>query len=135
MDVSLDIKSIDETAEKPLLEGEHAMTLINQDGQAADVHFPVDPMSIDSVDKLPAGTAAVTVKVTGKNFGEKIEVEWLDATGKCQDSTSTPPTIAKRISATELEVNLISGPKGDKKGKLTLISATKLKASKEVEVS
>jgi hypothetical protein len=135
LDVSLDIKSIDETAEKPLLEGEHTMTLINQDGQAADVHFPVDPMSIDSVDKLPAGTEPVTIKVTGKNFGEKIEVEWLDTAGKRQDSKSTPPTAAKRKSATELEVTLVPGLKGEKKGKLTLISETKLRASKEVEVS
>ena len=41
VDVNLGIALIDETTDKPLLEGEHTLTLLHADGQAADVRFPL----------------------------------------------------------------------------------------------
>src|SRR5262249_28321825 len=63
------------------LEGEHTLTLVNSDGQAADVKFPVDPMTIDLIPDVPHGGGAVPVAVTGKNFGEHTRGEWKDAGG------------------------------------------------------
>ena len=134
VDVNLGVALIDETADRPLLEGEHTLTIVSSDGQAADVHFPVDPMIIDSVENLSAGANPVDVKVTGKNFGEGTNAEWRDASANAQVPPASPVTArVTRVSTTELKVNLTPGStKGT--GKLTLISPTKLRASKEVNI-
>lgn len=113
------------------LEGEHTLTLINGDGQAAAVHFPSDPLTIDSVEKVLHGTAAVPVKVTGKNFAEGMTAEWKDAAGT---STAIPSGQVTKTSVTELTVNLIPGDEVGT-GTLTLISALGLRATKPVTIS
>jgi len=130
IEVSLDVGLIDELGKLSLLEGEHTLTLVNGDGQAADVHFPVDPMIIDSVENLVATDAAVDAKVIGKNFGEQKLAQWQNAGGAV---VNIPKDQVTRKSATELTVRLIPGAAG--KGKLTLISPIGLRAIKEVNIS
>jgi len=141
LDVSLDVVLIDETAEKkPLLESEHTLTLLSADGQAADVHFPVDPMIIHSVEpvknqKLVADGSPVDVKVIGKNFGEGTTAEWRDpvANALVPPDKFDPVQVIKG-SATEVTVKNLKPGSEPGKGKLTLVSALKLRASKELVV-
>jgi hypothetical protein len=62
------------------LTGTHTLTLVNSDSQASDVGFPVDPMSIDSVQAPAAPGGAFTV--TGKSFAAKTKYQWSNDKGK-----------------------------------------------------
>ncbi len=116
------------------LEGEYTLTLINRDGQAASVHFPIDPMSIDSVADTPRAAAnQAGVRVKGKNFGEGTSASWKDPD---PDRTVTPIPADRvtMVSATELTVRMDPEPTPGT-GTLTLISPVKLRASKAVTIT
>ena len=88
-------------------------------------------MSVDSIENMPADPAnanAKTLKVKGKNFGEKTEAEWQPLQG-----AAIPAEQVTRVSAAELMVRLPAQAAGQ--GKLTLISPLGLKASKEANIS
>jgi hypothetical protein len=130
IEVSLDVGLIDELGKPSLLEGEHTLTLVNADGQASDVHFPVDPLIIDSIENAPADPAkpnARNLKVKGKNFGENTVAEWQPPQG-----APIPADQVTRVSATELIVRLPAQATGS--GKVTLISPLGLKASKAMNI-
>jgi hypothetical protein len=110
------------------LEGTHILTLVNGDGQAASVSFPVDPLSIDSVPDLSTGTAPADVVVMGKNFADGMTASWTDAA-----RAESAAAISKRQGTTQLTVRLTPGAQSGT-GKLTITSAIGLKASKEVTV-
>lgn len=118
------------------LEGLHTLTIVNSDAQAADVSFPIDPMSIDSV-SVPSGAPVPNdVTITGKNFAKDTEFEWRDANGgmvplikKDDKGQDVEDRKADVKSETELRV---SRPPGVTTGfTLTLISPVKLRASKK----
>jgi len=117
------------------LEGVHTLTLVNPDAQAADALFPIDPLTIDSIEpELPqaAGPNPPTITVKGKNFKPGTKYEWKDATGKSLlDAQNLPLQDAQGdavdVTDTQLKVNrpndVIVGYK------LTLSSAVGLQAS------
>ncbi len=110
------------------LDGEHQLALTNKDGQMASAQFPLDPLTIDSVVEVKRDGDGVEVKVLGKNFGEPTSAQW--AVGDKE------PLSAKRVTRTkdsELLVKLPAEAKGE--GKLTLVSAIGLRASKQVTIS
>lgn len=116
------------------LEGTHQLTLVNTDGQGASFSFPVDPMVIDFIPDL-AHTApndpAISVSVTGKNFVTAMNgtnAEWRNPSTAAQ-AADAPIT---NVSGTKLTVNLTPGPAGT--GKLTLISPTGLRTSRDLNV-
>jgi hypothetical protein len=111
------------------IDGVHTLTLINTDGQAASMSFPVDAMSIDPIPNFPHGLDKVNVTAKGKNFINGISAEWRDANDALQ-----PGTGVTFVSPTELTVNLIPGNSLGA-GKLTLISPIGLKASTSVNVA
>jgi hypothetical protein len=121
------------------LEGSHNLTLVNKDGQAATVAFPIDPMGINSVADIPlAPPGTVDLEVTGKNFVPGILAEWTLPGGQ---NLPDPPAdqgpyfVVDCESGTKLKVNRV--PKGTQggKGKLTLISPTRLRASQIVNIT
>lgn len=173
--------SLNDALNNGFLEGEHTLTLVNPDGQAATAKFPLDVMSITDIQPIPpapgpaapvgplpaaapaapapaaplpaapapaapapaapapaapapaaAGTAPPTaLKVTGKNFAPKdMTFEWrspanaVDA--KVKDQEIGPDEF---VNETELKIKIRPGMAGP--GKLTLISQSKLRASKE----
>jgi hypothetical protein len=124
------------------LEGAHNLALVNKDGQAATVAFPIDPMSINPVADIPlAPPGTADLEITGSNFVTGTEAEWTDAGGQVYSIPSVPPPDSKDLgsyvafeSATKLRVNRV--PKGTQAGKarLTLISPTRLRASQTVNI-
>lgn len=87
------------------LEGTHTLTYVNPDAQAADATFPIDPMTIDSLDPLPPAPAADPPKISvkGKNLrpGTKYKYRWTTADG----SPVTAGDVAKDdISDGEMKV-------------------------------
>jgi len=108
----------------------HTLMLVNTDGQSATMNFPVDPMSIDPIPGLTAGTAAVDVPVTGKNFVDGMKFEWRNP-ADAKDPTN--PGTATYKSADKLIVNLAPGTAGT--GKLTLVSPVGLRMSANVTVA
>jgi hypothetical protein len=112
------------------LEGTHTLTLVNGDAQAADVVFPVEPMTIVDVQvpNDPPATAP-NVTVTGTNFVDPTTAEWHDATGTAITGT---PTVHVD-SATQLSVSRPDTALPGSKFKLTLISQIGLRVtSKEI---
>jgi hypothetical protein len=114
------------------IEGSHTLTIVNGDGQAADIQFPIDPMTIDAVDVPPSPPAAVNppqdVTVTGKNFVTGTAATWQD-----QGGTTTPGVVNVTVtSATSLT---LSRPPGATRGSgftLVLTSPVGLIASKNI---
>jgi hypothetical protein len=78
LDLNFDVGLIEEVGQ-PLLEGEHALTLINDDGQSTSARFPIDPMTIEQITKktlrlpaacswsLRAGTSARKQRASGSS--------------------------------------------------------------------
>lgn len=104
------------------LEGPHTLTVVNGDAQAADVGFPIDPMSIEKVQVPATAPAANDVVVTGKNF-VAATFEWKDADGKGMTDSGwkgnavvTSPTTLTVSRAGEVKpgftLTLISSPVG-----------------------
>jgi hypothetical protein len=105
------------------VEGVHTLTIVNPDGQSADVVFPLSPLIIESVTiKDPK----VTLEVTGKNFVGTIKAQWISGAGAPVDGT------VDRVSDVALTVTLPGGTKGA--GKLVLISSIGLRQSHPVTI-
>jgi hypothetical protein len=113
------------------IEGSHTLTLVNTDAQAADAVFPIDPMTIESV-QVPAGAPSgqPDVVVTGKNFAVVgTTYQWLNPSGQ----PLAAPALATVRSANQLSVDRPSAVTPGSKHRLTLISPVFLSAtSKEV---
>src|ERR1700722_18533160 len=124
LNVSLNNPDTDITS---YVEGTHTLTLVNDDGQAAESVFPADPMILDPVPDL-TGVERVSVSVTGKHFVTGMTVEWRNPT----NAAPQPDATISEVSPTKLTVNLKPGPLGT--GKLTLISPIGLKVSRCVSV-
>jgi len=120
------------------LEGPHTLTLVNSDSQAAVANFPIDIMSIESVEpaNLPHGTAQVDVTVTGKNFVTDTKAEW-SAPLPTPAPVPAPAPVHVTVSfqsATKLKVSLTPGAQTGS-GTLTLKSPVGLRASGKVTVT
>lgn len=115
------------------MEGQHTLAIINRDAQQSSAEFPIDPMVIETVADVTHGAAKTAVKVTGKNFAANTAAGWNDAAG-----TATPiaaaDVVLNKDKPGELTVTLVPGNHPGK-GKLTLISPAKLRASHEVKVT
>ncbi len=112
------------------IERQHTLAFTNnKDGQMAVAKFPKDPLTIDPVADQPQGTNSVTFAVKGANFEDNMTAEWIDAA-----KGAVPVSVqVKKKSDKEAEITLTPGAtKGE--GKLTLISAIKLRASTPVNV-
>src|SRR5258708_3750512 len=111
----------------------HTLMLVNTDGQSATTTFPIEPMSIDPI-SVTAGTAAVDVPITGKNFVDGMKFEWKNpADTKAEAKTPTASGPATFKSGTLLVVNLVPRPIAGT-GKLTLIRPIGLRGSASVTV-
>ncbi len=117
-----------DTGISPYVEGTHTLTLVNNDGQAAESEFPTDPMILDPVPDLTGGQAAVPITVTGKNFVTGMSVEWKNPSNAAPE----PDAAITDVSPTKLTVRLKPGPSGA--GELTLISPIGLKASSSAAI-
>jgi hypothetical protein len=104
------------------LEGTHTLTIVNTDAQAADVQFPVDPMTIASLT-----TAATNVTVTGTNFTQGTTASWQ---GTAPGSIPVPVVGVTVTSPTALTVPLAAGVAPGGQWKLILTSPVGLTASK-----
>jgi len=116
------------------VEDVHTLTLTNGDGQAAQMSFPMDPLSIASVPDVPhagANDAATLLTVNGKSFGDRTAAEWTLAGGT---PTPIPEAQVTRKSDIQLTVNLPPVTTAAK-GKLTLITQIGLRASKDVNIT
>ena len=110
------------------VQGQYELTFINKDGQMAVAKFPVDPLKLNAVGNLTAGGTPVTITVTGENFGDNMNAEWMDPS-----KTVIPTNKVNKKSDKEAEITLTPGTtKGQ--GALTLISANHLRASSPVQV-
>jgi hypothetical protein len=118
-----------EKADK-FIEEEHSLTFTNnKGGQMAVTKFPIDPLTVKgSILSITAGTAPVTITLQGANFEDNMSAEWSDA-------AKSPPTpvLVKKKSDKEAEITFSPGATTGA-GKLTLISAIKLRASTPVRV-
>jgi hypothetical protein len=115
----------------PYIEGAHTLTFVNTDAQAADALFPIDPMTIESV-QVPSSTPASEPDVTvrGTNFVSPTMYQWQDSAGKLDPQTPRQTTVE---SATQLKVSRTAAVLPGSKYKLMLISPVLLRAtSKEV---
>jgi hypothetical protein len=114
------------------LEGTHTLTLVNADAQAADFVFPVDPMTIDSIQETanPPGQAP-DVAVTGSNFVTGTTAEWRDAQGQPVPNFS-PITVPPPITAKNLTVPRPAAAVPGSSFKLILVSPIGLRVSKKV---
>ncbi len=119
------------TAADSYLDGVHTLTITNQDGQMAASKFPLDALTITTVNNLPPTTGPV-VQVNGTNFVDGMTAEWKNATAPA----GTPPVAASSVqkkSGTQVEVTLVPGTAG--KGTLTLVSPIFLRAHVDVTVN
>jgi hypothetical protein len=106
-----------------LIEGKHTLTVVNNDAQAADIVFPIDPMTIDAVN-----TAADPAVVTGTNFVDPTTARWENAAGAVLGAALN----ATIDSATKLTVPLPGGAAPPAGSKLALTSSIGLTASKRL---
>jgi hypothetical protein len=111
------------------LTGQHLIYLVNDDGQSATESFPVDPVSLDAVSAIKAGTAPITLNLLGRNFSAGFHGTWVDATG--QENT-IPDANIKFVDENHLDVTLVPGPAGA--GRLILETPAKLLGIAEVKV-
>ena len=120
------------------LEGSHTLTVANGDAQAADVVFPIDPMTIVSVNIPAAAPNGQDVTVTGTNFavGSNTTAEWQDDNGNAiawQDNAGTAIVPALTVqSATQLTLNRPTAVTPTSHSKLILTTPIGLKASKQL---
>ncbi len=111
------------------LEGSYQLTVVNGDGQASDVMFPKDTMTITSVDPPTAQNPAFVVK--GTNFVANTSYEWHAA----NDALLGARQVATFKSPNELDVNpppapAAGAPALPQRAKLVLISPAGLRISK-----
>jgi hypothetical protein len=118
------------------LEGKHTLTVVNLDAQAADVLFPIDPMTIVNVDLPDPAKGGQDVTVTGTNFalGDKTTAEWQDESGnpiplKDAAGKTITPTVTVQ-STTQLILDRPPSVTRSSKSKLILTTPIGLKASK-----
>jgi len=107
-------------------EGMHTLTIVNPDGQSADVAFPVSPLTIKAVDTTKDNNG-VYLAVTGKNFIGAIKAQWAPDSGGAPVSGTVD-----RTSDVSLKATLPTGTKGT--GKLVLISSIGLRQSYPVKI-
>jgi len=126
---------INDAQDKGYLEGEHTLSFINKDGQASSVIFPVDALKIDAITNVPAGGGKPAhMKVTGSNFvTQGMRFEWRSPASAVAATAQNDIPGTDVVSATELIVPVSAAMVGA--GKLTLISATQLRASKEFTIA
>jgi hypothetical protein len=107
-------------------EGVHTLTIVNVDGQSADVAFPVSPLTIKEV-SATADANGVYLAVKGANFVGRVDAQWVP------EGNDTPVLGAvSRTSEEAITVKLPVGTKGA--GKLALISASGLRQSRPMKV-
>lgn len=113
------------------LEGKHTLTLVNPDAQAADVLFPIDPMTIVSVTIPDAAPNGQDVTVTGTNFapGSNTTAEWQDDNGKAIPGVVPSVTVE---STTQLKLDRPAAVTPTSHSRLILTSPLGLKASKKL---
>jgi hypothetical protein len=107
-------------------EGVHTLTIVNPDGQSADVAFPVSPLIIKAVDTTKDNNGVYSA-VTGENFVGAIKAQWAPNSGGASVSGTVD-----RTSDVSLNVTLPAGTKGT--GKLVLISSIGLRQSYPVKI-
>jgi hypothetical protein len=120
------------------LEGTHTLTVVNADAQAADVVFPIDPMTIVSVNITAANPTGQDVAVAGTKFavGSNTTAEWQDDNGIAivwQDGNGNAKVATVTVqSDTQLKLDRPPAVTSTSHSKLILISPLGLKASKKL---
>ena len=118
--------------------GSHLLYLVNNDGQSACEGFPLNPLSIDDNQRIPASSAPSTVTITGKNFAGKLTGLWTTPSLAAAPSTATTTSITGTdilvVDENHLKITLIPGTT-EGKGKLVLEAESHLLASNAVIVN
>jgi hypothetical protein len=120
------------------LAGTHTLTVVNGDAQAADVVFPIDPMTIVGITVPAAAANGQDVTVTGTNFavGSSTTAVWQDDNGNAipwQDNAGNAIVPAVTVqSATQLILNRPPTVTPTSHSTLVLTTPLGLKASKKL---
>jgi hypothetical protein len=111
--------------------GTHLLFLVNDDGQSACESFPMNPLTVNPVSGLQAGSDPVTVKLTGRNFAAGVLVNWTPPQGAMQAITSDNVAF---VDEGHLNVNLVPGVTAGT-GTLSLITPANLVVNVPVVVN
>lgn len=112
------------------LVGSHLIFLVNDDGQSACESFPLNPLVIDAVAAITAGTAPMTLHLVGRNFADGFNGTWVDAGNAAH---TIPAADIRFIDANHLDVTFIPGPAGT--GTLVLETQANLLGKVTLKVS
>jgi len=110
--------------------GTHVLYLVNDDGQSACESFPMNPMAVNAVGDLQAGTNPVTVNLTGRNFAAGISVNWTPPGGAMQAIPTANLTV---VNDGQMNVSLVPGT-ATGTGTLTLATPVNLLVNVPVAV-
>jgi len=110
-------------------EGVHTLTIVNPDGQSADIAFPVSPLVITDV-KVTKDANGVYLAVKGSNFVGHIDAKWVPEGGS--EPNDGKDGKVSQLSEEAVTITLPAGIKGN--GKLILISSVKLRQSHPVKI-
>jgi hypothetical protein len=110
--------------------GTHVLYLVNEDGQSACESFPMNPLTVNAVTAVQAGSVPVTVKLTGRNFAAGIVANWTPPQGTVQ---AIPAGDVAFIDEGHLNVNLVPGTIAGT-GTLALVTPANLQVNLPVVV-
>lgn len=102
--------------------GTHLLYLVNDDGQSACESFPLNPLTVNAVTGVPAGTDPVTLNLTGRNFAAGIVVNWTPPQGAMQ---ALPAGSVAFVDEGHFNVTLVPGT-ATGKGTLSLLTPANL---------
>jgi len=115
---------------EPYRTGTHLLYLVNDDGQSACESFPMNPLTVNPVTGLQAGSDPVTLKLTGRNFASGITVNWTPPQGAMQ---AIPAADVTFVDEGHLNVNLVPGTTAGT-GTLALVTGTNLQVNLPISV-
>jgi hypothetical protein len=111
--------------------GTHLIYLVNGDGQAACEAFPMNALTIDPVPAIKAGSAPVTVHLTGRNIAAGLVAGWVDAG---HNTSPIPSTDIAFVDGNHFDVKLVPGPTQGT-GALTLTTPSNLIVEAAIQIS
>jgi hypothetical protein len=113
--------------------GKYVLYLINDDGQAACVAFPMNPLILNPADLIKPenldGNGQVTITLTGQNFSQGLLGSWTNPKG-ARNSTEAKITY---ISDTSISATFTPGAAG--MGTLLITTPANLQAVLDIQVA
>jgi hypothetical protein len=113
--------------------GKYVLYLINDDGQAACVAFPMNPLTLNPAALIKPenadGNGQVTIALTGQNFSQGLTGTWTNPKG-ARDFTEATITY---ISDTSMSATFTPGAAGI--GTLLILTPANLQAALDIQVA